>query len=41
VTRSFGNGNDVLNGRRAGSGIELQHGVGMGSGAPALIGGAG
>jgi hypothetical protein len=37
--RTFGNKNDYLQGRRAGEGVTLQHGVGMESGAPLAIGG--
>jgi hypothetical protein len=40
LDRSFGNINDLLNGRMAGGEVELRHGVGTGTGASALIGGA-
>lgn len=37
LRRTLGNRNDLLRGRRAGEGVTLQHGVGMGSGAPRMI----
>jgi hypothetical protein len=39
LRRTFGNDNDYVHGQRAGEGVTLQHGVGMESGAPRMIGG--